>query len=226
MSTLTYSKSGAKASTQVKLNPSLFGVKDINTRLLAQVYVAYLANGRTNLAKTKTRGLISGGGRKPHPQKGTGRARSGSSRNPLWRGGGTVFGPTGLENYSHKTNVKSKRVAVIHALSALNARNGNTIKIIEELSIKTSKTKELKSLLTKLDAMDGYTLIVCDNLSDNLKLASRNLSNVNVCAATYLNVAKLLDSDTLVITKSALQKITFWLMPKSAKEPLKAEAIS
>ncbi len=224
MPTITYSKSGTKATSQVKLDPLLFGVKDINTRLLAQAYDAYLANGRINLAKTKTRGLISGGGKKPHPQKGTGRARSGSTRNPLWRSGGTIFGPTGIENYSHKMNVKAKRVAVIHALSALNARNTSAIKIIEELTLKTAKTKELESLLAKLGAMDGFTLIVCDTLSDNLKLASRNLSNVTVCAATYLNVVKLLDADTLLISKPALQEITSWLKPVSVKKSTKLEA--
>jgi large subunit ribosomal protein L4 len=95
----------------------VFGVEIKNHELLKSAYVAYLANGRGNLAVTKTRGLVSGGGRKPWRQKGTGRARFGSSRNPIWRGGGIAFGPTGEENYSHKLPVAQKRQAIRQALS-------------------------------------------------------------------------------------------------------------
>src|SRR5690606_28898865 len=104
-------------STSVTLDKSVFGLEVENHELVKQVYVAYLANGRENLAVTKTRGLVSGGGRKPWRQKGTGRARFGSSRVPIWRGGGITFGPTGEENYSQKVHVKAKRLATRQALS-------------------------------------------------------------------------------------------------------------
>src|SRR6267378_3250149 len=102
----TYTKSGNKATTAAKLDKDVFGVVPTNHELLKQAYVAYLANIRENLAVTKTRGLVSGGGKKPWKQKGTGRARFGSTRNPIWRGGGIVFGPTGNENYSKSLNIK------------------------------------------------------------------------------------------------------------------------
>src|SRR5262249_21756131 len=110
--TPTFTKAGAKAEAAAKLDASIFGQVPEKHELLKQAYVAYLANGRDNLAVTKTRGLVRGGGKKPWKQKGTGRARFGSSRNPIWRGGGIVFGPTGEENYTHKLHVTAKRLAV------------------------------------------------------------------------------------------------------------------
>src|SRR6478752_5679422 len=112
MAVATYTKAGAAASTAAKLDASVFGVEIKNHELLKQAYVTYLANGRDNLAVTKTRGLVSGGGRKPWKQKGTGRARFGSSRNPIWRGGGIAFGPTGEENFTHALPTQTKRTAI------------------------------------------------------------------------------------------------------------------
>ena len=117
MATPTYSVAGTKATTAAKLSKEVFGVEVKNHQLLRQAYEAYLANGRENLAVVKTRGLVRGGGKKPWKQKGTGRARFGSSRNPIWRGGGIVFGPTGEENYTKKISTTSKRVALRQALS-------------------------------------------------------------------------------------------------------------
>ncbi len=213
MSALTFTKVGVKAQTQVKLDPGVFSVKEINQTLIHQAYNTYLKNGRENLAKTKTRGLISGGGRKPHPQKGTGRARSGSSRNPLWRGGGTVFGPTGFENYSRKINTKAKRAALVHALSAFYARSGDNLFIIEELALKAAKTKDLSKLLAKLNLLDAKCLIVADAPSPELRLASRNMSGVSVSSAQYLNIAKIIDADRILITKQALHDLSAWLNP-------------
>src|SRR5687767_4981175 len=103
----TYTSKGTKATTPVKLDKEVFGIEVTSHQLLKDVYTAYLANGRRNLAVTKTRGLVSGGGKKPWKQKGTGRARFGSSRVPIWRGGGITFGPTGNENYSKNINIKA-----------------------------------------------------------------------------------------------------------------------
>jgi len=213
--TLTYTKTGSKASENIKLSADIFNIKTINEDLLHQAYDAYLANGRINLAKTKTRGQVSGGGKKPWRQKGTGRARVGSSRTPIWRGGGIIFGPTGLENYTKKINIKAKRNAIRQALSSINQAGG--IKIMEDINIKTPKTQELVKLLNKLDCQ-GYTLVVTDHITNELSLASRNLVNVKVIQANYLNVARILDADTLVITKPALEIINNWLTPTIAKK--------
>src|SRR5580704_17231797 len=126
MAVSTYSKSGTKSATAAKLDKRDFEIIPKDHTLLQSAYVAYLANGRQNLAVTKTRGDVRGGGRKPWRQKGTGRARFGSIRNPIWRGGGIAFGPTGLENYSKAMNIKAKRLALRQALSL----QANTIKVI------------------------------------------------------------------------------------------------
>src|ERR1700677_2179301 len=117
MPVTSFTKTGNKSTTAVKLDKNVFEVVPENHELIKANYVAYLANGRENLAVTKTRGLVRGGGKKPWRQKGTGRARFGSSRNPIWRGGGIVFGPTGNENYTKKLPVNAKRIAIRQALS-------------------------------------------------------------------------------------------------------------
>src|ERR1700686_3786197 len=112
MPVTTYTKTGNKATVAAKLDKSVFDVDVKNHDLLKQAYLAYLSNARVNLAVTKKRGDVRGGGRKPWRQKGTGRARFGSIRNPIWRGGGIIFGPTGQENYKRKLNTKAKRQAI------------------------------------------------------------------------------------------------------------------
>src|SRR6267154_2460943 len=112
MPVATYTKTGTKATTPAKLDKAIFGVEVKNHQLLKDAYLSYLANGRDNHAVVKKRGQVSGGGRKPWQQKGTGNARFGSSRNPIWRGGGVAFGPSGSENYSRKFNVAARRTAV------------------------------------------------------------------------------------------------------------------
>src|SRR6266849_6166116 len=147
MATATYTKTGTKATTPAKLDKSVFGVFPENHELLKAAYVAYLANGRTSAARTKTRGLISGGCKKPWKQKGTGRARFGSSRNPIWRGGGIAFGPTGEENYSIKVNVAAKRQALRQALSL--AASEGRIKVIESFDNKDAKVSTTAKFLSK-----------------------------------------------------------------------------
>jgi len=204
----TYTKSGTKATTPAKLDKDVFGVEIKNHELLKQAYSTYLANGRENLAVVKTRGLVSGGGRKPWKQKGTGRARFGSSRNPIWRGGGIVFGPTGEENYSKMLNVKAKRLAVRQALS-LSAEAGEII-VIEDLASKEGKTAELTRLLSKIGASKN-TLLVVDHKTIELVRASNNIGSVKLVTANYLNVFDVLNADTIVVTTAALSAITTWL---------------
>src|SRR3989344_4341487 len=117
MAVETYTKSGAKASSPAKLDKAVFGLKVDNHQLLKEAYLAHLSNSRSNLAKTKKRGEVRGGGAKPWRQKGTGRARVGSIRSPIWTGGGVTFGPTGSENYNRRINTKAKRQALRQALS-------------------------------------------------------------------------------------------------------------
>ncbi len=208
MAIATFTSSGDKAAKAATLDKTVFGVKPDNHDLLKLVYTAYLANGRSNNAVTKTRGLVSGGGRKPWKQKGTGRARFGSSRNPIWRGGGIVFGPTGEENYSKQVNVKAKRLATRQALS-LAAAAGKII-VVEDVTVKNGKTAELSTLLTKVGA-SKKTLVVVDNKTDELVRASQNLTSVKVLQAQYMNVYDILNADTIILTSAALAVVSNWL---------------
>jgi large subunit ribosomal protein L4 len=207
----TYTKSGTKATTAAKLDKSVFSVMPENFELLKLAYIAYLANGRDNLAKTKTRGLVSGGGKKPHKQKGTGRARSGSTRNPIWRGGGIVFGPTGEENYTKKLPVESKKLAVRQALSM--SASENRIKVIESLDTKDGKTKNVTTILNKLGAK-GNILLVVDQKDDLKVRSTRNLPNVKLLHGNYLNVFDLMNADTVIFEKSAVELVHAWLGDK------------
>jgi large subunit ribosomal protein L4 len=208
MSVATYTKSGAKATTAAKLDKDIFDINVESHELVKQAYVAYLANGRENLAVTKTRGLVSGGGKKPWKQKGTGRARFGSSRVPIWRGGGITFGPTGLENYSKKLNVKAKRLAVRQALSLSNA--DSKIVVIESFASVAGKTSDMAKLLAKLGAK-RQTLVVVDAKTPELVRASANLSQVKVVQASYLNVFDIINAHHIVVTQKALPIISDWL---------------
>lgn len=208
MAVSTYTKAGAKATTPVKLDKAVFAVMPENHELIKAAYGAYLANGRGNLAQTKTRGLVRGGGRKPWRQKGTGRARFGSSRNPIWRGGGIAFGPTGEENYSYKLHVNAKRQAIRQALS-LAADSGKVI-VIEDLKVKDNKTAEAVKLFAKIGVTRNALVIVADK-TDELVRATRNLSNIKLIHARYVNVFDAMNADHIVITTDALKAISDWL---------------
>jgi len=212
-----YTKSGTKAAAAAKLSADVFGVMPENHELLKLAYTAYLANGRDNLASVKTRGLVRGGGKKPWRQKGTGRARFGSSRNPIWRGGGIVFGPTGLENYTKKVSVNAKRQALRQALSL--AASEGRIRVVEAFASKEGKVADTIKLLSKIEAK-GSVLLVVDNKDELVERATRNLNGVKAVSATYLNVYDLLNSDVVVITEKSLDAVNEWL-GKSAK-PVKA----
>jgi large subunit ribosomal protein L4 len=208
MATQSFTKTGNKSTTPVKLDKTVFEIEAKNHELLKANYVAYLANGRENLAVTKTRGLIRGGGKKPWRQKGTGRARFGSSRNPIWRGGGVVFGPTGNENYSHKVHKSAKRTAIRQSLS-LSAKEGKVI-IIEDLVFANNKTKEAVSLFAKIGAVKR-TLVVVANKTPELLRAVNNLNNVKLVQAKYISVYDSMNADHIVITQDALKIVSEWL---------------
>ncbi len=215
----TYTKSGTKAASAAKLDATVFAVMPENHELLKLAYTAYLANGRGNLAATKTRGLVRGGGKKPWRQKGTGRARFGSSRNPIWRGGGIVFGPTGEENYTKKVPVNAKRQAIRQALSL--AASENRIKVIETFETK-GKVADTAKLLGKLD-VNGSVLLVVDQKDALVERATRNLTGVKAVPADYLNVYDLLNSDHIVMSQKALEIVHEWL-GKASKASVKKTA--
>lgn len=208
MATPSFTATGTKSSAPAKLDKEVFGVEIKNHQLLKDAYLAYLANGRVSLARTKTRGQVRGGGRKPWRQKGTGRARFGSSRVPIWRGGGITFGPTGEENYSKKINQKAKRQAIKQALSLADS-NGKII-VIESFKPAGNKTKSAVQLLDKIGARKA-TLIVVANKTPELERSVSNIPRVKFVSAKYLNVFDALNADHIIVEKPALEVITDWL---------------
>lgn len=192
-----------------KLPTSVFAVEVPNHELLKLAYEAYLANGRGNYAKTLTRGEVSGGGKKPWKQKGTGRARFGSSRNPIWRKGGIAFGPTGNENYSKVVPVRAKRVATRQALTL--AAKAKEIEVVSE--VKTSgKTAEIAKFLEsqKVKAGDNIVIVV-ESKTPELVRATRNIQNLKLVQATYLNVFTILNADKIIMTNAAVKAVEEWL---------------
>lgn len=198
-----------KKTSTTTLPSSVFAVEVPNHELLKLSYVAYLANGRPNLAKTLKRGEVSGGGKKPWKQKGTGRARFGSSRNPIWRKGGVVFGPSGNENYSKTVPVKAKRVAIRQALTL--AAQANEVVVIDDIKT-TGKTAEIvKWMESQKLATRDKVVIVVDTKTPELVRATNNLPNVQLIQATYLNVFTILNADKLLMTKAAVKAVEGWL---------------
>jgi large subunit ribosomal protein L4 len=207
---VSYSKAGAKHETTVELGKSVFGV-EVNQELVGQAYRTYLANGRSAHAATLKRGAVSGGGKKPWKQKGTGRARVGSIRVPQWRGGGIVFGPTGNENYTLALPVKMKRSAIRMALS-LQADAGQ-VAVIDSFEIADGRTKTAAELLGKLN-LSGRVLLVVSEKTDLVRRATRNIAGLEVVSAKYLNVFNVMNSDHIVVTADALKTVNEWLGEK------------
>lgn len=208
----TFTKTGTKATAAAKLPKEVFEVEVKNHELVKAAYVAYLANGRQNNAKVKTRGDVSGGGKKPWRQKGTGRARFGSSRVPIWRGGGITHGPTGNETYAHSMSTNDKRLALRQALSL--KTEAGAVAVIEALEVKTGKTKELAGLLAKIGAVRN-TLIVVNESDAVFARASANISNIKVVRARSLNVFDVMNADMIVFSAKTLDEVAEWLGGKS-----------
>jgi len=206
MPVATFTKSGAKATTTAKLDKAVFGVTTDSHELLKQAYIAYLAAGRVGSAHVKLRGEVRGGGRKPWKQKGTGNARAGSIRSPLWRGGGITFGPSGNENYIKKMSTTSKRMAIRQALTL----KTDNIKVIDAFDNKDSKTAVTVKLLDKMGA-NRNVLLVVDNKDLIVDRATRNVPYLTVCQAKYLNVYDVMNADHVIITKKALEMVHEWL---------------
>lgn len=197
---------------EVKLNKDIFGLKVENHQLLKTAYDAYLANSRSSHAKTLKRGEVRGGGKKPWKQKGTGRARFGSTRNPIWRHGGVAFGRTGEENFTKKLSKTSKRVAIMQALSLQNA-DKKVIALSEPVKL-TGKTKEATAAIKKLGLENKNILAVVKEKTPEILRSTNNLSNMKVVRATYLNVFDILNADAIIISKDAMPEIENWLLGK------------
>ena len=186
----------------VKLNDAVFKVES-NEVVVAKALKLQLASLRQGTHKTKTRAEVSGGGRKPYKQKGTGNARQGSIRAPHYRHGGVAFGVT-PRSYTFKMNKKERVLALRSVLSEKMAEK--QIKVVDTLTIESLKTKDLKNMLNAL-GLNGKVLFISSSDAENLYLASRNLNNVGVLLANELNVYDMLYADTIVIDADALKEI-------------------
>lgn len=203
-SATVYDREG-KESGQVEL-PSVFNAP-VNQAVLHQAVLRQLANDRQGTAETKTRGQVSGGGKKPWKQKGTGHARQGSTRAPQWRHGGTVFGPH-PRTYEQKMPRKQRRLALRSALSAKSQEDA--VRVVEEIALEAPKTRVLANLFDQLGA-GTRTLFVIPEHDLLLEKSTRNLAGVKTILATNLNPSDVLAADTIVFARSALAQVEEWL---------------
>lgn len=187
---------------EITLNDEIWNI-EINEIVMSDAVKLQLASLRQGTHKTKDRSEVSGGGRKPWRQKGTGRARQGSTRAPHWTGGGIVFGPT-PRDYSFKMNKKERRLALKSALS--DKFQNKNLCVVENLELTTPKTKDFASVLEGLK-LTGKTLIVTDGENGNTYLAARNVSNLYVIEPTSINVLDLVSADNLLIDEASVNKI-------------------
>ncbi|SMC97054.1 50S ribosomal protein L4 [Sporomusa malonica] len=197
-----YDMTGAKTG-EVELNDSVFGV-EINEALVHQAVVMQLASQRHGTHATKTRSMVRGGGRKPWKQKGTGRARAGSIRSPLWVGGGVAFGPH-PRSYKFSMPRKARRLAIKCALTA--KVNDGGLMVVEDINFAEPKTKDVVKLLGNFEASDNKALIITVDQNDNVVKSSRNIPGVKAINSMGLNVYDLLHHDKVLVTKDAIAKI-------------------
>jgi large subunit ribosomal protein L4 len=190
-----------KAVGSIELNDAIFGV-DINEHLVHLAVVQQLANKRQGTQSAKTRSEVSGGGRKPWRQKGTGHARQGSTRSPQWKGGGVVFAPK-PRDYSFKLNKKEKRLALKSALTSRVA--AEKIYVLDELNFDEIKTKKMAAVLDSLKV--NKALVVIGEKNENVLLSARNIPSVRTAFVNTINVYDILKYDSLVLTKEAVAKI-------------------
>ena len=199
MSKVDIKKSDGAKSGTIELDENIFGIEP-NVAVMHQVVNAQLAAKRSGTHSTKTRAEVRGGGAKPWKQKGTGRARAGSSRIPHWRGGGIALGPK-PRDYSQRTPKKMKRLALRSALS--DRAQSNSVYVVDAWDFETPSTKAAKMALEAIGT-EGKVLVVTDAQDANTEKSFRNLSNVNVLSSDQLNVFDILVSDSIVFTKDNL----------------------
>ncbi|OGE78271.1 MAG: 50S ribosomal protein L4 [Candidatus Doudnabacteria bacterium RIFCSPHIGHO2_01_FULL_46_14] len=219
MQAKVYSQSGEDKGT-VELNSKIFGLEKIKPEVVHQTVTSLLSSRRNVVASTKTKGEVRGGGKKPHQQKGTGRARAGSIRSPLWRGGGITFGPRANRNFERKINKKEKILTLFSVLSD-KAKSGQLV-VLDDLALSAPKTKELagklKDLQAKIPALGRSLTIVISEKQKDLVRAGKNLPNINILSASSLNILQLLSAQGVVVMQDALAGIEkTYLRNKAAK---------
>ena len=192
------------------LNKDIFGLDVENHELVKLAYDRYLANSRSSHAKTLKRGEVRGGGKKPWKQKGTGRARFGSTRNPIWRHGGVAFGRTGEENFTKKMAKSAKRLAVRQALSMKNA--DKAVFVLDKAVNLDGKTKSAVKVLKDMKLDDKNVLAVAAEKTPEVLRSTNNLPNVKLVRATYLNVFDIMNADAIVFSEAALKQAEEWLL--------------
>ncbi len=192
------------------LNKDIFGLSVENHELIKLAYDAYLANSRSSHAKTMTRAEVSGGGKKPWKQKGTGRARFGSTRNPIWRHGGVAFGRTGLENFTKKISKSAKKLAIRQALSIKNADKA-IFTFAADVKF-TGKTKDAAKILKDMKLDGKNVLAVVAEKTPEVLRATSNLADLKLVRATYLNVFDIMNADAIVFDEAALKAAAEWLI--------------
>ena len=195
-----YNMEGKEVGT-IDLNDAVFGV-EVNEHLVHMAVVQHLANKRQGTQKAKTRAEVSGGGRKPWRQKGTGHARQGSTRSPQWTHGGVVFAPT-PRDYSFKLNKKEKRIALKSALTS-KVQDGKLL-VLDELKLDEIKTKKFQEVLNNLSVKKG--LVVINENDKNIVLSARNIPNTDTVVANMINVYDIMKAGTVVVTKDAVSTI-------------------
>ena len=192
------------------LNKNIFGLEVENHELIKLAYDRYLANSRSSHAKTLKRGEVRGGGKKPWKQKGTGRARFGSTRNPIWRHGGVAFGRTGEENFTKNMSKAAKRLAVRQALSIKNA--DKAVFILDKTVKLDGKTKTAVKVLEDMNLDGKNVLAVAAEKTPEILRSTNNLPNVKLVRATYLNVFDIVNADAIVFSEDALKQAEEWLL--------------
>lgn len=196
-----FNQAGEEIS-HIELRDDIFGIEP-NKAVMHQALIRQNANARQGTHQTKTRGMVRGGGKKPWKQKGTGRARQGSTRAPHWKGGGVVFGPH-PRSYEQKMPKKMRHLALRSALAA-KARE-NQIVVVDEIKLDRSKTAEMRQIITSLKAQPT-ALVLLPEPNDSLSRAAHNLENVKTLRTSYLNVRDLLGYEKLVLSKAALSAV-------------------
>ncbi len=196
-----YNMEGKEVGT-IELDDAVFGV-EVNEHLVHMAVVQHLANKRQGTQKAKTRSEVSGGGRKPWKQKGTGHARQGSTRAPQWKGGGVVFAPV-PRDYSFKINKKEKRAALKSALTS--KVQSNSLIVLDELKLDEIKTKSFLAVMNNLKVQKGLVVMAGDN-NGNVILSARNVPDIDTARADMINVYDIMKAKTLVLTKDAVTKI-------------------
>lgn len=192
---------------EIELNDTVFGIKP-STAVMHQALLRQMANARLGTAKTKERGEVAGGGRKPWKQKGTGRARQGSTRAPNWKGGGVVFGPR-PRSYEQKMNRKMRRLALRSALSVKAA--DEQIIVLDQLSMEGPRTREMKTVLSNLKIGESTALVLLPAHDENVELSARNLQQVKTLNAQLLSIRDLLGYDYIVMPRESVGQIEGFL---------------